>query len=78
MSEVERPASAAGGSLALLALENVVLTAAELSETPSILDGVPASLESDLRIWGCGFIQDLGLCLRVCAIPLLSDPADSR
>lgn len=53
--------------VALLSLENVLLTPEQLARSPSLEDGVPAELEYDLRIWGCQFIQELGICLRLFA-----------
>lgn len=71
-------------SLLVASLENVVLDASQLRDTPSAKDGVPSGLEYDLRLWGCGFIQELGLCLRMCAcsrragMRVLTCPADRR
>ena len=37
----------------------------DVKNTPSRLDGVPEDLETDLRIWGCFFIQDTGILLEL-------------
>eukprot|EP00041_Stephanoeca_diplocostata_P032909 m.1072388 g.1072388 ORF g.1072388 m.1072388 type:complete len:451 (-) comp24231_c0_seq113:6139-7491(-) len=37
----------------------------DIKNTPSRLDGVSEDLETDLRIWGCFFIQDTGILLEL-------------
>lgn len=36
----------------------------DLPTTPSKAAGVPAELEQELRVWGCEFIQHVGIVLR--------------
>ena len=41
----------------------------ELVHTPSRLAGVPADLESNLRVRGCELIQSCGILLRCSQVP---------
>lgn len=49
----------------VLSLENCIIPAESLIGTPSRKDGVSQSLEVDLRITGCEYIQSAGLLLRL-------------
>lgn len=48
-----------------LTLENVLLPEEKLSPTPSMVDGLSAETEQDLRILGCEFIQTSGILLKL-------------
>ena len=52
-------------SRVILSLENCFIPEERLRETPSRKDGVSSSLEVDLRIVGCEYIQSAGLLLRL-------------
>lgn len=41
-------------------------SAAQIAQTPSRADGVPAWLEEDLRAYGCKLIQQAGVLLKLC------------
>lgn len=49
----------------LLTLQNCLLPAEKLDETPSSLDGLDSETEIDLRILGCELIQTAGILLRL-------------
>ena len=48
-----------------LSIENVLLPADLLSQTPSMKDGLDAESEIDLRILGCELIQTSGILLKL-------------
>ena len=48
-----------------LSLNNVLLPEEKLISTPSILDGMDAETETDLRILGCELIQTAGILLKL-------------
>lgn len=54
-----------------LSLENCFISEEKLRDTPSRKDGVSPSLEADLRIVGCEYIQSAGLLLRLPQVTLL-------
>lgn len=49
----------------ILTLNNCLLTAEKLANTPSRNDGLDEDTETDLRIWGCELIQTAGILLRL-------------
>lgn len=55
----------------LISLENPILSRDVIENTPSVQDGLDASIENDLRLTGCRLIQVSGILLRlpqVCSI----------
>ena len=42
-------------------------TLAQVLSTPSSQDGLPAEVESDLRVAGCTLIQEAGIMLNLCS-----------
>ncbi|GFR84914.1 cyclin-L1 [Elysia marginata] len=48
-----------------LTLENVLIPAEKLSETPSMHDGLDKEVETDLRVLGCELIQTAGILLKL-------------
>lgn len=49
----------------VLTLKNCLLSEEKLSPTPSLLDGLDADTEADLRILGCELIQTAGILLKL-------------
>lgn len=49
----------------ILLLENCILPPERLLSTPSNMDGLDSSTETDLRILGCELIQTSGKLLRL-------------
>lgn len=49
----------------LISLENCILPAEKIDETPSMKDGLDRDTENDLRMLGCEIIQTAGLLLRL-------------
>lgn len=48
-----------------ISLENSIIPDEALENTPSRRDGIPESLEMDLRVVGCEYIQSAGLLLKL-------------
>ena len=49
----------------IISLENSIIPEEALDNTPSRKDGIPESLEMDLRVVGCDYIQSAGLLLKL-------------
>ena len=49
----------------IISLENSIIPEEALENTPSRKDGIPESLEMDLRVVGCDYIQSAGLLLKL-------------
>lgn len=49
----------------IISLENSIIPEEALENTPSRKDGIPESLEMDLRIVGCDYILSAGLLLKL-------------
>ena len=49
----------------VISLENSILPLEVLENTPSRKDGISESLETDLRMVGCDYIQSAGILLKL-------------
>jgi hypothetical protein len=49
----------------VISLENSILPLEVLENTPSRREGIPESLENDLRMVGCDYIQSAGILLKL-------------
>lgn len=63
-----------------LTIDNSLIPEERLSPTPSMLDGLDLSTETDLRILGCELIQSAGILLRLPQVyrPLQTSERDSK